>query len=66
MPTDRELDLVLAELGLLRKDMSEIKDTLAEQRGWIGAAKWMGAGSLAGAVSLAAQILGVFKNGGTH
>lgn len=55
-PTQREFDQVITDLRALRTDMAEIKEQLAEQRGWFAAARWLGAGSLTGVVGLGVYV----------
>lgn len=63
-PSDREFDQVMADLRALRTDMAEIKEQLAEQRGWFAAARWLGAGSLTGVVGLGAYVWQALKGQG--
>ncbi len=60
-PSQREFDQVITDLRALREDMAEIKERLAEQRGWFAAARWLGAGSLTGVLGLGAYVWQAFR-----
>lgn len=63
-PTEREFDMLIAEMRAVRDDLDAIKTTLAEQRGAFQVARWLaGGGGLAGVVALVSQFWAATKAG---
>jgi len=62
--SDGEFVMLKEEIHLLRRDVAEIKEALAERRGAEHVVRWAaGGGGLAGVIALVASVWAFFRSG---